>query len=244
MARWLITRPIDAAASTAAALAERGEQTVIAPLTRIVPRQPARLDLSGVQALVVTSANAARRLADLPGARDLPVLAVGDATAQAARRAGAETVRSAGGDGAALGRYVLEKLDPKAGALVWLRGQDARARWRAAAQNGGFAVRQAIVYVADPVAELPIAARDALAGIGDDDLKGVLLFSPRAASLLVRLAGKAGLADRLAALRALCLSGAVADAARVATWGAVQTAPVPTEAALLDLVARPPDSED
>jgi uroporphyrinogen-III synthase len=239
MGRWLVTRPQAAAEATAAALAERGHQAVIAPLTRIVPRTPRRLDTQGAQAVVVTSANGATRLADLPAARALPVVAVGAATAEAASAAGASVAHIAGGDGEALARTITDRLAPQDGPLIWLRGDVARGRWRAAVQTAGFAVRQAIVYAADPVAELPDPARAALAGQEAHPLQGVLLFSPRAASLFVRLTRRAGLVDRLAGLTALCLSAAVADAAGVARWAALRTAAEPTEAALLDLMMRP-----
>ena len=53
--------------------------------------EDARFDLSGVQAILLTSANGARALAAAApdaAARRLPVLAVGCATARAARDAG------------------------------------------------------------------------------------------------------------------------------------------------------------
>src|SRR5262249_3430191 len=102
--RALVTRPEEDAAPLAAALAERGIDVTLEPLLSIHPLPDAPIDLTGVQALLFTSANGARSFAELaggrglPGWRDLPAFAVGDATATAARNAGFAHVESAGGD--------------------------------------------------------------------------------------------------------------------------------------------------
>ncbi|MGH6929838.1 MAG: uroporphyrinogen-III synthase, partial [Dongiaceae bacterium] len=116
----LVTRPEEDAAPLAAALAERGIEVTVEPLLTIRPVADAPIDLQGAQALLFTSANGARSFAalaatrDLSGWRELPVFAVGDASAAAARDAGFSRVESAGGDVAALARLVIDRLDPKA----------------------------------------------------------------------------------------------------------------------------------
>jgi hypothetical protein len=88
----LITRPEEDARPLAEALAARGVATVIEPLLAIRPLPEAASDLAkdlaGVQALLFTSANGARAFAELSPRRDIGVLAVGDATASAARGLG------------------------------------------------------------------------------------------------------------------------------------------------------------
>ena len=61
--RVLITRPEDDARPLAERLAARGIEALVEPLLIIVPVAGAELDLDGVQALLVTSANGARALA-------------------------------------------------------------------------------------------------------------------------------------------------------------------------------------
>jgi uroporphyrinogen-III synthase len=98
----LVTRPSEDAAPLARALASRGIEALIAPLLTIVPVPNAAQALAdalvGAQALLVTSANGARHLAGASTRRELPVFAVGDASAAAARLAGFRAVASAGGD--------------------------------------------------------------------------------------------------------------------------------------------------
>src|SRR5579885_2968460 len=102
----LITRPEEDARPLADALKSRGIATVIEPLLsiRVLPEAAPGLtqDLEGVQALLFTSANGARAFAELSPRRDIGVLAVGDATAAAARALGFSAVESAGGDVQAL----------------------------------------------------------------------------------------------------------------------------------------------
>ncbi|MEE8274408.1 MAG: uroporphyrinogen-III synthase, partial [Alphaproteobacteria bacterium] len=96
--RVLITRPREDAEALAEALAVRGVEALVEPLLEIVPLNPGDFDLAGVQAALLTSANGARALAAATGSRDVPVLAVGEATAAAARAAGFAEVAVAGGD--------------------------------------------------------------------------------------------------------------------------------------------------
>src|SRR4051794_10180748 len=104
----LITRPEEDARPLAEALASRGVATVIEPLLAIRPLPGAAADLArdldGVQALLFTSATGARAFAELSPRRDIGVLAVGDATAAAARGLGFSAVERAGGGGSGLCR--------------------------------------------------------------------------------------------------------------------------------------------
>ena len=79
--RVLVTRPRPDADRTAAELSARGHAHLVAPLFKVVIDADARIDLAGVQAVLVTSANGARALAAVTDRRDIHVLAVGDASA-------------------------------------------------------------------------------------------------------------------------------------------------------------------
>jgi uroporphyrinogen-III synthase len=65
--------------------------------------------LAGVHALAFTSANAVRAFAGLEARRDLPVFAVGGATAEAARAAGFGAVEDAAGDVQALADHLIAR---------------------------------------------------------------------------------------------------------------------------------------
>src|SRR5690606_6100249 len=105
--RLLLTRPRTDGERSAALLARLGHEVELEPLLTIGYR-PKPLDLEGVQALLVTSLNGLRAFLASSERRDLPVLAVGPASAEAARAAGFPSVRSAEGDAAALAELVIE----------------------------------------------------------------------------------------------------------------------------------------
>src|ERR1043166_6763943 len=95
--RIVITRPQPAAERTAAALRARGHEVLVAPLMRI---ESIPADLSGNWAgIVMTSANAPGAIDRIETLLALPLYAVGERSAQAAREAGFKNVISA--DGAA-----------------------------------------------------------------------------------------------------------------------------------------------
>jgi uroporphyrinogen-III synthase len=241
--RALVTRPEEDAAPLAAALAERGVEVTVEPLLSIRPIPDAPADLQGVQALLFTSANGARSLAalaatrDLPGWRELPAFAVGDASAAAAREAGFARVESAGGDVAALARLVIDRLDPKQGALLHAAGSAVAGDLGGLLGAAGFTVRREMLYEAKPAEQLSPATVTALTDRGFDL---VLFFSPRTAATFVTLARAAGegVVEGCAAAAAVCLSPAVATAAGELPWREVQTAARAELPALLDLIDR------
>ena len=109
--RLLVTRPAEDAAPLAALLEEKGHEVTLEPLLTIEPVDNAVLDFEGVQALLITSANGVRAFAERNAERDLPVLAVGDASASVARELGFTNVESATGDVAALARGGIAQAD-------------------------------------------------------------------------------------------------------------------------------------
>ena len=229
----LLTRPLAESRQLAEELAERGIDSVVAPLIEIEARADASLDLDGVQALLLTSANGARALGTLTARRDVRVLAVGAATAATARELGFARTESAGGDVDDLVRLVGERLRSEDGALAHVAGSEIAGDLAGKLEARGFQVRRTVAYAARAVATLPAAAGAALGG---GQIDAVLLFSPRTAATFVSLVRAAGLADALASVEALCLSASVADKVAGLAWGAVRIADRPEQAALLALL--------
>jgi uroporphyrinogen-III synthase len=186
-------------------------------------------DLAGVQALVMTSANAAPALSAPAG--QLPLFAVGDATARAARRAGWSAVISADGWGPDLARVIARHCRPEGGAILHLSGEHVRPGLAEDLAAAGFDLRRQVVYRATAARALSSAAVEALARGRVD---AVLLFSPRTARTLVELVARHGLRDRLAATAAICLSAAVAEPCRELAWRAIRVAARPDLGALLE----------
>src|SRR5882724_1447563 len=220
--RALVTRPEEDAAPLAAALAERGIDVTLEPLLAIRPLPDAPIDLAGVQALLFTSANGVRSFVELAGGRDLagwrelPVFAVGNATAAAAHSAGFARVESAAGDVNALAKLVAERLDPKAGALFHAAGSAVAGDLAGLLEQAGFMLRREMLYEARPADQLSAAT---VTNLGNGWFDLVLFFSPRTAATFVALARAAGggVVTGCGKAAALCLSPAVAAAAGVAS---------------------------
>ncbi len=232
--RVLITRPEREAVTLATALRQRGHQAVIAPLFRLEivhPPDDFAAALTACQAVLLTSANGARALAETSEQRSKPVFAVGDTTATTAEGLGFTSVTSASGDSAALAELVRQRLDPKAGALVHVSGVDVAGE----IEPEGFEVRRFALYEAREAESLPDSARAAL---GARALDAATFFSPRAAALFVRLVTEAGLADACRDLAAVAISAAAARPLDGLPFKSVVAAGRPTRQAVLDEIDR------
>ncbi|MFC4352121.1 uroporphyrinogen-III synthase [Fodinicurvata halophila] len=232
--RLLLTRPQEDAQETLRALESQGHEVWLEPLLEIRDRNEAVVDLQGVQALMVTSRNGLRAYMRLCGQRDLPVYAVGPASAATARDAGFTEVHSADGDAVKLAELVRRELDPAAGALLHPAGRDVAGGLSKRLESAGYELRRVVLYDALPARAFS-AATNAL--LRADTLDAVLLFSPRTAETFARLVLQAGLASACESLAAFCLSPAVASAACL-PWRSVHTAEAPNQEAMLEMIGQ------
>ena len=210
----LILRPQPGADETAARARALGLEVVVAPLFAVRPLAWTPPDPAGFDAVMLTSASAARQASDgLTPFKALPCYAVGEATAAAAQEAGFADIRIGPDDGAAL---LLMMAEDGIASAFHACGEDHLALGHPA-----IVITRAPVYAAEEADRLPVAAGDALA----------LLHSPRAAALFARLAGE----------RSRILVAAIsARTARAAGegWRHVAVAARPRDEALLELAAK------
>jgi len=228
--RVLVTRPSHE--DTAALLAERGHDAIIAPLLDIRFRPGSEIALDGVQAVLVTSANSIRALARRTRRRDVKIMAVGAQSAATARALGFSNVAHADGDAAALADLTAAQLTPDGGALVHAAGAETRGRLAEALQSRGFEVRSEVLYEALAATALPGPAQQAILG---GNIDAALFFSPRTARLFAEIVTREGLGERCRALLALCISQAAADELRGLVFREVRVAAHPDQDSLLAL---------
>ena len=238
--RVLITRPEREATTLATALAQRGHVPVIAPLFRLEMLHPPAdfaTDLSGCQAILLSSANGARALAEASEQRGKPILAVGDTTASTAEGLGFASVTSAAGDGQALADLARTRLDPKAGPLLHVSGVEIAQDFAAALAPDGFEVRRVALYEAREETTLPDSAR---AAIEARALDAAMFFSPRASDLFARLVQEAGLSASLSNVTAIAISPAALQPLSALPFKATVAAARPTRQSVLDEIDRLP----
>lgn len=210
--RVLVTRPEPDAGREADALRARGYEAVLAPLLGIEFLKDVPLDLEDAQAVVITSRNALRALADHPQ-RDavaaLPLFAVGEATAWAGRQFGFSEVTIGPGTGAGLPPIIRREVHPEKGPLIHIGAEKVAFDLKAALEPDGFELRRFVLYRSHPVEALP---DDVVAELASGEIKRVLLLSPRTARTFAKLAQRQGLVTDAKGLVCYCLSKAIAEA--------------------------------
>ena len=198
----------------------------MAPFLRVTS-VPCRIP-DAIQAVLVTSANALAGLEAGP----VPLLAVGDATAEAARSIGFSHVCSAAGDAEALAALAARLCDPEGAPLLLVCGRLQGQGLASALRGKGFSVLRRVVYRADPVATFPALAEAALAGGG---LHAAMFLSAETARAFARLV-PAGLLPALGAVMAVAIGKAAADALKPLPWRCLRVAHTPTLDGVLTLL--------
>src|ERR1700760_3416290 len=127
----LVTRPHQDSEATAANLRARGIEALQAPMLRFEPLIWQDDSDARYGAVIVTSANALRGVEKQPAGQrllKLPLFAVGEHTAAAAKEAGFEKITSANGGAVALREAVLAAVKAKqlkkTSPLLYLAGAD------------------------------------------------------------------------------------------------------------------------
>jgi len=207
--RLVVTRPLEDANILAERLTELGHVVFVEPMLTIKPVLPAAMPGRPLQAILLSSSHAARLLATHTDLHDVPVLAVGEKTADVARETGFLQVEAAEGDAVSLAALVRKRLLPSGGPLLYVTGREIARDLQSELQADGYVVERRVIYKAESSDALSDELIERLRA-GDAD--GVVLLSPRTAATWRELVAKAGVSDRLGRLVHYCLSQAVADA--------------------------------
>ena len=238
----LVTRPHPDNEATAATLRARGFEVLLAPMLRFEALAFQDDADARYGAVIVTSANALRGFEQHPASQrllKLPLFAVGEHTAAAARSVGFDKIISADGDVADLREAVLARVKArelkKASPLLYLAGADRGRDLAGDLGERGFTVVTQTTYRMNPVADLP---REVADGFAANRIKAVLHYSRRSARAFVEAARAAGVEISALAIPQCCISDAVASVVRDAGATQVLAARAPDESALLDLLIR------
>lgn len=144
-----ITRTSDGAKATADAVTAMGGEAILAPVLKAVPLKPI-IDPHSFDAVILTSRNGLTAFRALVSRRSITAWCVGDATAQAAREAGYQTVLSAQGDAEALIRLIIDQADPH-GRLLYAAPAEPSSDIAGQLRQAGFVVSEVAVYETRPV---------------------------------------------------------------------------------------------
>jgi len=234
----LVTRPYPDNETTARALRERGFAVVLAPMLRFEPLPWSEGLEADFAAVILTSANALRAVeAELDGLRRLPLFAVGEHTADEARRAGFAEVIAAEGDAAKLCERVRKSLKgkKKAKRLLYLAGADLARDLAGDLAVDGFEVVTRTTYRMVALSALSRETRDAFAA---NEVEAVLHYSQRSARAFLEAARAGGVEISALAVPQCCISPNVAAILREAGALRVLAAASPDENALFGALER------
>jgi|SRR5579863_5495357 len=238
----LVTRPQPDDEATARALRTRGFEVLLAPMLRFEALAFHEDADAHYGAIILTSANALRGIASgLNGSPmlKLPLFAVGDHTAAAAREAGFEQVISARGDAGNLRDCVLASVKAKAlkktSPLLYFAGADLARDLASELGERGFTVVTQTTYRMVPLSSLPRATCDAFVA---NQIEAVLHYSRRSARAFLESVRAAGVEISALSVPQCCISAGVASLLRDAGATQVLVAASPDENALFALLDR------
>ena len=265
----LVTRPQPDNEKTGASLRARGFEVLLAPMLRFEPVALPDEPSADYAAVIVTSANALRavepQLAEY-GLLDLPLFAVGEHTAAAARKAGFGSVISADGDGADLrdlvvaqaGKWAKDKKSDKKSERQSKTGKSKDRKSKAEKINDA----RPLLYLAGAELSRDLASelvehgldvvtrttyrmvasqglpREACDAIAANQVEAVLHYSARSAHAFLDAVRSAGVEISALAVRQCCISATVAAILREAGATQVTVASSPDENALLGMLDR------
>ena len=215
MTRVLVLRPEPGASATLWRACERGLEAVAIPLFEIEPVAWQAPEPVGFDGLLLTSANAVRSGGEqLQKLRGLPVYAVGEATAEAARQGGFDIASTGDADI----RRLLGSIEPEL-KLLHLAGEHRTDRGETSQEIHTVTIYRSRVKEA-------VQLRGIEGSIA-------LIHSPRAGRRFAEVADDFGKKS----IAIVAISRAAADAAGTG-WARVEAADIPTDEALLALAER------
>ena len=223
----LVTRPVEDAAALTQLLRARGYEVIHEPMLfiRFLNRT---IDISDIQAVLITSANGARALASATKARSVPVFTVGDSSSRVCHEHGFKHVTTASGTVANLVHLIKSRLRPENGALLHAAGNVTAGDLGGQLHQAGFIVRKTRLYEAHPARTLENAQL-----IASGTIDAALFYSPRTAAIFTTLVSRTGISYGLSASRAYCLSEAVKSHLSELQWKIIRVSVAPNQESLL-----------
>ncbi len=225
-------RPAIDSRRDAVTLSRRGVVSACLPMMEIVtlaPQLPNALEIAG---LVFTSRHAVLAFVEAMDTADwcrIPVFAVGQATAAAAREAGFVCIFIGSGGGVGLVSAILQHLPMRQERILWPAAVDKSFDMASALTLYGYDVQTLDIYVAQARVNFTM---DEMRPLGEGAVSGVIGMSSRSVQLFCKLLKEQGLDSRQTHITLIVGSQSIADAAGPG-WRQIHVARKPRRSRLL-----------
>lgn len=233
--RILVTRPEPGAGQTGDRLDAAGFDPVLLPLSKIGPLSDLMIPVDdNVAAVALTSANAVRYLTDeqLRSIADLPVYAVGPATADEARISGLQVDWTDKGSAESLAWEMARRLR-QGRKILYLAGRVRRPDFERALAAADVPVDVIEIYDTELVSYTTEKMVDLLS---HPPVAAVLVYSVIAAEQISRIVEDPDLSHLLESAVFLCLSKRIGQALKGVSETQITVARKPDEEAVLEIL--------
>jgi uroporphyrinogen-III synthase len=230
----LVTRPHPVADDFADKLKRDGMAAYVAPLMQYADLSADLSAATTADAIIFTSAQGANVFARNSTFRDAPVFAVGEATAQAARRNGFTRVYTAAGDGRDLAALIISRKTSLAlSTLFHASGEDIAEDLGKLLEPEGMTVIRVAAYRAEIIDSFSDGIIDALTS---GRITSVTLFSSRTAEAFARIMDHERLTPAIGKLEIVCLSQRIAEEIRRHKFKSIRVARTPHVQSMLEIL--------
>jgi len=218
----LLIRPLEDALPMATILKSKNIEFSHYPLFTpyVLPIPP----LDNPQALIITSKNAIRALDEYEDLKKIPLYAVGDKTAELAKKTGFSNIFSAAGTSQELIKLILKTGQRDKGILWHLSGETIRGNIVESLNFAGFEAKRQIVYRIEDIVTLPSSL---LTELNNHFISHVIFCSPRTTTVFVSLLKNKKLEKIACKITALCLSQDIGKQASDLKWKKLWISPKP-----------------
>lgn len=227
-----VTRPKEDAGDFQNLLKQHGFEPVLEPMMDIAFQNDYSLCTAGFTHIAITSANGARAMRHGNVPFDIPVFAVGSASAEEADRLGFQVQAIADRSVESLAQLIEDQktADMK---ILHIAGTHRRGELVDLLKKHEIKASRHVLYEAKAASDLSAAFLDELQA---GQIKAVTFFSPRTAKLFWSLAEQANVAEILENLPLICLSVPIAKEVESLGARAVFAAKKPDQASMIEIL--------
>jgi uroporphyrinogen-III synthase len=223
MAKLLLTRPYEDSLSLASKLEALNVKTLISPVLTLQYFQDIVFPHNYFTA-IVTSRHGIRALALNNLERSIPIIAVGDATAEMAEKLGFYRVSRGENSAKSLISFILEKV-PTSQPLIYAHGKTIKYYLHDILEEEGYSIQNLVVY--DAVARTEMAP-EVITALQSREITHVAFFSERSVKIFLQQLQHHKIEDVAQHLETIAFSQDIAQQLFGSRWKAVHVLEYPS----------------